>query len=221
MRGFPASRSTPAAEGMATVTESDAARETRRLCAVWDRRRAIRRLVGYTSLGMGLGRRKRNGRDTMQPIISDTPYKHIFIMEDGLAMIGGTRIKVEYVVIANRMGETPEQITQNYAGLTLEQVHSALAYYYDNKELVDAQIEVGSQFAENMRLMNRPYQSSRESLLRSKAEGKKPNKPRRMTKEQLDRNGEEIERYAENLRRLNETFQPEIARLIREKRNEP
>ena len=34
----------------------------------------------------------------MRPVVDDTPYKHIFIMDDGRAMIGGTRIKVEYIV---------------------------------------------------------------------------------------------------------------------------
>ena len=95
----------------------------------------------------------------MKPIVSDTPYKYIFIMEDGRAMIGGTRIKVEYIAIATQQGETPEQICESYEGITLGQVHSALAYYWDNKALVDRLIKEGEEFAEKMRKLNEPYQS--------------------------------------------------------------
>ena len=88
----------------------------------------------------------------MQPIISDTGYRHILMMKDGLAMIAGTKIKVEYVVSMTQQGESPEDICEAYAhnDLTLGQVHSALAYYYDNKELVEGLREEGERMVEEL-----------------------------------------------------------------------
>ena len=97
----------------------------------------------------------------MQPIVSDTGYRHILMMSDGRAMIAGTRLKVEYIVTHIQQGGTPEEFCEAYAhnNVTLGQVHSALAYYYDNKELVDAQIQDGDEFVERMRKLNEPHQS--------------------------------------------------------------
>ena len=94
----------------------------------------------------------------MKPIVSDTPYKHIFIMEDGRAMIGATRIKVEYIATDSvhwRM--SPEEIKENRPDLTMGQVYSALAYYWDHKDIVDRQIEEGLEFVERMMELNEPH----------------------------------------------------------------
>ena len=94
----------------------------------------------------------------MRPVVSDTPYKHIHIMDDGLAIIGGTRIKVEYIVAgADFWGQNPKEIQEeSYPHLTLGQIHSALAYYYDNKELADRQIQEGIEYDEKMRAILDP-----------------------------------------------------------------
>ena len=96
----------------------------------------------------------------MRPVVGDTPYKHIFIMDDGRAMIGGTRIKVENIVACDRDGMGAKEIkSESYPFLTMGQVYSALAYYCDNKALVDAQIEEGDRFVEKMRASNEPIQA--------------------------------------------------------------
>ena len=95
----------------------------------------------------------------MRPVISDTPYKHIFIMDDGRAMIGGTRIKVEYIAVYDRSGMSAEEIRKSYPSLTMGQIYSALAYYCDNKALVEAQIEEGDRYVEKMRAANEPVQA--------------------------------------------------------------
>ena len=88
----------------------------------------------------------------MQPIVSDTGYRHILMMKDGRAMIAGTRIKVELVAIAtNHHKLSPEQICEYWPVLNMGQVHSALAYYYDHKEDVELLIKEGVEFAEAMR----------------------------------------------------------------------
>lgn len=107
----------------------------------------------------------------MQPIVSDTGYRHILMMSDGRAMIAGTRIKVELIVIAtNHHKLSPEEICKYWPPLTLGQVHSALAYYYDNEELVERLIKEGIEFAEEMRRQNEPFQSEFAKRLKARAE---------------------------------------------------
>ena len=98
----------------------------------------------------------------MKPIVSDTPYKHIFIMEDGRAMISGTRIKVQVIVIDSvHFEKSPEQICESYLPLTLGQVHSALAYYWDHKDFVDVQIQDELEYVRIMRRLNETHQTEK------------------------------------------------------------
>ena len=107
----------------------------------------------------------------MQPIVSDTGYRHILMMKDGRAMIAGTRTKVEYIVIAtNHQKLSPEEICKYWPFLTLGQVHSALAYYYDNKDEVERLIKEGEEFVEKMRRQNEPFQSEFAKRLKTRAE---------------------------------------------------
>ncbi len=107
----------------------------------------------------------------MQPIVSDTGYRHILMMKDGRAMIAGTRIKVELIVIATNHHElSPEEICKYWPPLTLGKVHSALAYYYDNKEEVERLIKEGEEFVAEMRRQNEPFQSEFAKRLKTRAE---------------------------------------------------
>jgi len=69
-------------------------------------------------------------------------YPHIVLDERGRSWIENTTLTVMRIVGdvsgVNRM--TPEQVAEQYARLTLSQVHSALAYYYDHKRQIDAEI---------------------------------------------------------------------------------
>jgi len=66
-------------------------------------------------------------------------YPHIEI-KNGVPTIDGTRLKVMHLVIDQRSGLTPEQMLEAHPFLTLAQIHSALAYYYDNREEIDQEI---------------------------------------------------------------------------------
>ena len=102
----------------------------------------------------------------MRPVVSDTPYKHIYIMDDGQAVIRGTGIKVEHIVLCDAPDMDAKRIkAEIYPFLTLGQIHSALAYYCDNKEAVDARIEEGERFVEEMRAKLDPHQSAFEKRL--------------------------------------------------------
>jgi uncharacterized protein (DUF433 family) len=70
-----------------------------------------------------------------------TPYRYIEIDEDGRAIIAGTRFKV-YLLIAfwQANGWTPEELHENYPVLSLAQIHSAFAYYWDHKDDIERAI---------------------------------------------------------------------------------
>jgi uncharacterized protein (DUF433 family) len=59
----------------------------------------------------------------------------------GRPRIAGTGITVNRIVGWYRLGWSPEKITEQISHLSLAQVHAALAYYYANREEVDADIE--------------------------------------------------------------------------------
>ena len=52
----------------------------------------------------------------------------------------GHRINLEHVVRRYNEGYSPEQIAQEYPGLTLEVIHAAITYYLHNKVDVDAML---------------------------------------------------------------------------------
>ena len=59
----------------------------------------------------------------------------------GVAWIGGTKVKVTEVVLDKiAYGWSPEEIHFQYPHLSLAQIHGALTYYYENQPELDAQI---------------------------------------------------------------------------------
>ena len=75
----------------------------------------------------------------------------------GRPRIDGHRITVEDVAIWHeRMGMSPDEIVSSYPTITLSDVHAALAYYYENRQRIDADIEEGQKFVEEMRAKATP-----------------------------------------------------------------
>jgi uncharacterized protein (DUF433 family) len=61
--------------------------------------------------------------------------------------IAGHRIKVQHVAVWHeRLGKSPDEIIAEHPGLTLADVYSALAYYYDHREEIGADIEADERF---------------------------------------------------------------------------
>jgi uncharacterized protein (DUF433 family) len=70
----------------------------------------------------------------------------------GRPRIDGHRIQVEDVAIWHeRMGMSPDEIVSEYPSITLSDVHAALAYYYENRQRIDADIEAAKRYAEEMK----------------------------------------------------------------------
>jgi uncharacterized protein (DUF433 family) len=66
----------------------------------------------------------------------------IEIDDRGVAWVTGANTKVVEIVLDRiAHGWSPEEMHLQHPHLSLAQIHSALAYYYECKEQVDAQIE--------------------------------------------------------------------------------
>ncbi len=84
--------------------------------------------------------------------LTATEYKYIELDERNVPIIAGTTMKVvELITSVKAYNWTPEQLLENYPHLTLSKIYSALAYYWDHKEELDADMERRYQYAEKMR----------------------------------------------------------------------
>ena len=79
-----------------------------------------------------------------------TETAHIWLDDKGVAWIDNTKTKVIYVVQDQMLGFTAEQIHEQHPHLSLAQIYAALAYYYDHKEELDADIERREKVAEEL-----------------------------------------------------------------------
>jgi uncharacterized protein (DUF433 family) len=78
-----------------------------------------------------------------------TSYPHITFNEKGRATLDGTRSKVTMVVRDHlEGGMSPQEIHEAYLDLPLASIHAALAYYYDHKAELDAEMEQSDREAE-------------------------------------------------------------------------
>ena len=81
-----------------------------------------------------------------------TTYEHVQIDAGGVPIIAGTNMKVVELVMAQLAhGWSPEELHFQHPYLSLGQIHSALAYYWDHKEELDADIERRRKYAEEAR----------------------------------------------------------------------
>jgi uncharacterized protein (DUF433 family) len=81
-----------------------------------------------------------------------TAYAHIVRTPGicgGRPRIEGHRVRVQDVAIEHTwQGLSPEEICEQHPGLTLAEVHSALAFYHDHREEILAEIEADERAAE-------------------------------------------------------------------------
>ena len=71
-----------------------------------------------------------------------TKYEHVVLDEKGVPIIAGTNTKViEIVLDKTAYGWSPEELYFQHPYLTLGQIYSALAYYWDHQDALDRDIE--------------------------------------------------------------------------------
>jgi uncharacterized protein (DUF433 family) len=67
----------------------------------------------------------------------------------GRACIAGHRIRVQDIVVLREMrGMSPEEILSEYPGITLADVHAALAYYFDHRQEIQDDFRKSEEWAE-------------------------------------------------------------------------
>ena len=81
--------------------------------------------------------------------IAKTKYEHVVLDEKDVPIVAGTNMKViELVLEKTAYGWSPEELHFQHPYLSLGQIYSALAYYWDHKEALDRDIE------ERLKLVN-------------------------------------------------------------------
>src|SRR5210317_1130554 len=72
----------------------------------------------------------------------ETKYEHVVLDENGVPSISGTNMKIiELVLEKSAYGWSPEELHFQHPYLSLGQIHSALAYYWDHQKELDSDIE--------------------------------------------------------------------------------
>ena len=80
-----------------------------------------------------------------------TRYEHVILNKDNVPTIAGTNMKViELVLEKMAYGWSPEELHFQHPYLTLGQVHSALAYYWDHQEELDQDMERRLEFVDRL-----------------------------------------------------------------------
>ncbi len=89
----------------------------------------------------------------MASALPATPlYPYVELDATGVPILTGTTMKVAELVMAQRAhGWSPEEIHFQHPYLSLSQIHSALAYYWDHRSELDRDIERRSALAEQAR----------------------------------------------------------------------
>lgn len=80
-------------------------------------------------------------------------YPHIELNANGVPIVSGTTTKV-IEIVRSYLGEnyTAEEMCEAYPYLVPVQVHAAMAYYYDHREELDADMERGDREADEIRV---------------------------------------------------------------------
>lgn len=82
----------------------------------------------------------------------DIKYEHIALGEDQVPTIAGTTMKVVELIIEKKVfGWSPEELQNEHPYLTMGQIHSAMAYYYDHIDEMERDIQQRSKNVQELR----------------------------------------------------------------------
>ncbi len=85
-------------------------------------------------------------------VYSATEYKHIQLDDEQVPIIEGTTMKVVELITSHQAyGWSPEELHFQYPHIALGKISSALAYYWDHREVLDADIQQRLEHAEKLR----------------------------------------------------------------------
>jgi uncharacterized protein (DUF433 family) len=81
----------------------------------------------------------------IESLLTSTPD-----IRNGRRCISGTGISVNRIAVLHNLGHSTEDIVRKYEHLTPAGVHAALAYYFANKQEIDAEIAAAEVEAETI-----------------------------------------------------------------------
>lgn len=71
---------------------------------------------------------------------------------EGRPRVTGTRIRVQDIYVWYELqGQSPDEIVARFPELALSDVHAALAYYWDNRDLIRRQMQEEDDVVEKLR----------------------------------------------------------------------
>jgi uncharacterized protein (DUF433 family) len=84
--------------------------------------------------------------------MSTVEYAHIVFGSDNVPIVAGTQVKLIEIVLDHvSHGSDAHEIHREFPHLSLGQIHSALAYYYDHQQQMDEEIAQRIQRTEGFR----------------------------------------------------------------------
>ena len=101
-------------------------------------------------------------------LVIETKPVPLVMTDNGVILVAGTRVPLDTIVRAFHLGDTAEEIVEQYDVLKLSDVYAILAYYLDHQEEVDAYIRQREAESEAIRRENEtrfPPHGLRERLL--------------------------------------------------------
>lgn len=93
--------------------------------------------------------------------------------EDGVILVGKTRVTLDTVVAVFNQGATAEEIAYRYPSLNLADIYATIAFYLKHQQEVEAYLQQRWQRSQEIREMNQAKfdpQGLRDRLLARKAE---------------------------------------------------
>ncbi len=83
--------------------------------------------------------------------MADAPKQYVMTDEHGVMRVAGTRVMLDSVIAAWKLGSSAESIQDQYPSLSLEQVYGSIAYMLANPEEVAAYIREQDEFWAKMK----------------------------------------------------------------------
>jgi len=88
---------------------------------------------------------------------AETRYEHITLNDAQVPMISGTTMKVIELVLDHlAYGWSPEELHFQHPYLTMGQIYSGLAYYWDHRTELDQDIQRRLQFVDHVQRTTKP-----------------------------------------------------------------
>ncbi|MFB2937456.1 DUF433 domain-containing protein [Aerosakkonemataceae cyanobacterium BLCC-F154] len=88
---------------------------------------------------------------TTNPQFTPTDHKYVHLDANNVPIIVGSTMKVvELITSVYAYGWSPEELHFQYPHLSMSQIHSALAYYWEHKAEIDADMERREEYAAKM-----------------------------------------------------------------------